>query len=253
MSLIAHSDTERVSEAQVMAVPEPEFTKTWHPVSHARVITALEVATREIGLEIRNREYSLSKLGTKMFGAWDLAEGNSDMVWSLGMRNAIDKSMGLGIASGLRITVCDNLMFNAEFLQFSKHTSGLTQHKLEWMAQDAVQKAIPMMEDMHKRQRSMHQCYIWDKDLPWLLIECMQDGVFAPSAFKRIQECLDEEIVLEANSRTLYAFHGAVTRFHRESNLFRVASSTAKLQGVVDKYVNMRLEEGKYVPAELLN
>ena len=31
----------RASEEEVMAVPEPEFTRTWHPISNNKVLSAL--------------------------------------------------------------------------------------------------------------------------------------------------------------------------------------------------------------------
>ncbi|MHC4310854.1 MAG: hypothetical protein ACYSW3_00100 [Planctomycetota bacterium] len=252
--LAAHKDTSRVSEAQVMAIPEPEFTKTWHPVSHARVITALDSACKEIGLGVINRQYSLNTSGTRMFGCWDLTEGNSKMGWSLGIRNAIDKSMVLGICAGVHVWICDNLAFMADFIAFHKHTSGLTPDKLAWLAEQAVHKALPMMEDMNRRQHAMESIYVWDKDLAWLAYEFQRQEVFAPSQFKNFHNALDEELALvAAGSRTLSAVYGAVTRLHRANNLFRVAGATARLQGCVDKYIDMRLDEGKYVPEELLN
>lgn len=72
MALIAHVNSRRVSEADVMAVPEPAFTETWHPVAHARVLKALEEAASRIELGIKDRAYSMSKNGELMFGSWQL-------------------------------------------------------------------------------------------------------------------------------------------------------------------------------------
>lgn len=72
MALIAHVNSKRVTEANVMAVPEPPFTETWHPVAHARVLKALEEAVNRIEIRIKDRVYSMSKSGELMFGSWQL-------------------------------------------------------------------------------------------------------------------------------------------------------------------------------------
>ena len=72
MSLLVGGITQRVPEAEVMAIPEPPFTKSWHPISHGRLINALNDSVKSAGLSVRNREYSLNETGTKMFGVWQL-------------------------------------------------------------------------------------------------------------------------------------------------------------------------------------
>ena len=71
--LVAHSTTKRCAEYEVLAVPEPEFTSSWHPVSHGKVINMLENSLASDQLSISNREYSLSENGKKMFGVFDVA------------------------------------------------------------------------------------------------------------------------------------------------------------------------------------
>jgi len=252
MSLIAHKDTMRCSEADVLAVPEPKFTETWRPIGHRRIVHALEDATQEIGLEVRKREYSLNTSGTRCFGVWDLSEGSDKACWSLGFRNAIDKSMALGMCGGRRVFVCDNLALSGEFLTFHKHTAGLTQVRLIELTMKAVEGVIPHMEQLEYRHESFKRMFVWDKDLSWIIVQCLEEGVFSPSAYRRFLAALDEELALNAGSRTLAQVHGAVTRMGRERNLFQVAGATSRFEKVADKYIEMRLEEGKYVP-ELLN
>ena len=55
-NLLAHKDTNRVSEAAVKAIVEPDFTDTWHPVSHAKIIDALDNSCSSLGIKTRKRE-----------------------------------------------------------------------------------------------------------------------------------------------------------------------------------------------------
>ena len=47
-----------VTEGLVRSIPEPEFTDTWHPVSHAKVLDALEASVHNVGLDIVSKQYS---------------------------------------------------------------------------------------------------------------------------------------------------------------------------------------------------
>jgi hypothetical protein len=59
----------------------------------------------------------------KLFGVLDLAVSGSDFRFSIGLRNANDKSMRFGMVSGIRVFVCDNMAFNGEFFAIqAKHT-----------------------------------------------------------------------------------------------------------------------------------
>ena len=62
----------RALEPEVLSIPEPPFTKSWHPISHARLIHTLERAVENEGLVIADRHYSLSVSGDKVFGNWVL-------------------------------------------------------------------------------------------------------------------------------------------------------------------------------------
>ena len=49
----------------------------------------------------------------KMFGVLDLETGLEGCRFSIGLRNANDKSMRLAMTFGYRVFVCDNMAFTA--------------------------------------------------------------------------------------------------------------------------------------------
>ena len=61
----------RVSEAEVIAVPEVDWTDTFHPIHHKLVISALRTSLDAFGLEVVKAEYVLASEGQKMFSVWD--------------------------------------------------------------------------------------------------------------------------------------------------------------------------------------
>ena len=80
-TLMSDSGARRASEEAVCAIGEPEFTKTWHPVSHSKVISSLETAVKDAGIAVSNRQYSLGQEGLNMFGVWELDVQSNGVNW----------------------------------------------------------------------------------------------------------------------------------------------------------------------------
>lgn len=240
MSLSA-SHTKRVPEAEVLAIPEPPFTKTWHPIAHSKVIFALQAACRKIGIEVKGREYSLNQSGTRMFGVWHLANGPQDEVgMSLGMRNAIDKSMVVGLAAGLKVFVCDNLSFEGEYLTFHKHTSGLTDRRLYHLAENAVANAIPKMKNFKDWQEGLKEHPLELEEFKLLTYDAIKAKVIAPGQFNNFHECIERELAIRDYEMTMWTFYGAVTRVHKGASLFHVADKTKRMNDLAKNFIAMR-------------
>lgn len=253
MSLIAHCDTNRVPEDAVRAVPQPEFTDTWHPVGHYRVLDVLEASCKMYALDITRREYSLNESGTRMFGVWDLSYTINGSCYSLGFRNAIDKSMLIGVVGGHRVFVCDNLTLTGEYLSFHKHTSGLDDHRLQGMATKALEGAWVEMEKLEMWINRLAGHELNANQFKTITYDLMDAGVFTPSNFKNFHEAHDEERGPKVHSvdfsgrklskwydkdTNLYTIHNACTRLMRGASLFNVADRSKRLIHVVDDYMD---------------
>jgi len=249
------STTNRIDEGIVRSVPEPEFTDTWHPVGHARVIDALQAAVVEAGLGVMGREYSLNHSGTRMFGAWTLDHRVNGSAYSLVFRNSIDKSMLLGVGGGLRTLICDNLAISATFLSFSKHTSGLDDGRLIEMSQDALTGAWVHMEELDHWHRQLKEVDVPANQFKQIAYDLMDNNVFAPSRLKAFQAAHEEERQLHKVSwdlsgrnvstfhdkdTSLHTIHGACTRLMRTESLFAVADRNRGLIQVCDDYLERR-------------
>ena len=49
-----------------------------------------------VGLDIVAEEYVLAQNGQRMFGVYQLSQGTSELSWSIGIRNSMNKSMSIG-------------------------------------------------------------------------------------------------------------------------------------------------------------
>ena len=122
-TLIAHCGAEKIGRADLIRLPVPEATGTFKPIPHYEVVNALieTLGFRKIGV-VRD-EYAASPDGMKMFGVLDLEAGFEGCRFSIGIRNANDKSMRLALTVGYRVFVCDNLAFQGDFTPvLAKHS-----------------------------------------------------------------------------------------------------------------------------------
>ncbi len=239
MSLIA-SNTKRVQESTVMLVPEPEFTHSWHPMSHRKVITSLTEAVEGVGMGIVNKEYSLTKNQNNMFGTWQLDHSESNLNWMVGFRNSISKAFAVGFCAGTHITVCDNMMFSGEMVEFRKHTGHLTYEELKELTKRALKKVVEKIKKLT----------IWHNDLKNFNLEAESDefklltytamkyDVIPPSRLLTFLDCHKEEVAL--NGESLYTWHGGVTRLMKADSLFNINHRSGKLEGFCDDYIELK-------------
>lgn len=250
--LYAHVDTEYVKEQVVKAIPEPDFTDTWHPISHAKVINSLELACQDAQIGITKRTYSINKTGTRMFGVWDMDYVKNGSCYALGFRNSIDKSMLVGVVGGYRVFVCDNLALSGEYLQFHKHTSGLDEERLWSMSKNALTGAWIEMERLFTWINNLKNIEITEKQFKEITYNLMMNDVFPASQFNRFNNSVEEErggkvwsvdftgkklVKYYEKGYDLNVIHGACTRLMRGASLFNIADRNRNLIKVCDDYM----------------
>lgn len=124
--LMAHCGSEKLTRDQLVTILPPESTATFKPIKHADLVDEVHEGLARRQLSVLKDEYAVSEDGMKLFGVLDLATSSGDFRFSIGIRNANDKSMRFGMVSGLRVFVCDNLAFSGEFFAIqAKHTKKL--------------------------------------------------------------------------------------------------------------------------------
>ena len=233
----------RAKEKEVISVPEPKFTKSWHPISHKRVIKALEKGCKSEGIGIVKRDYSLGRDGLKMFGVWDLDIKNKKMGYSLGFRNSLDKSFAVGICAGTSVFVCSNMMFSGEFIEFKRHTSGLDDERLFEVTESAIGGAIIQIKELKKWHKGLRKVWMDEDEKKCMVYDMVTQNVFSGGKIQQYLTHLEEEKALlkDKDSMTsLYNMHGAATRLMRNWNLLKVSDSTKRLKMVCDDYHEMK-------------
>ncbi len=229
----------RVVEAEVIAVPDVEFTKTWHPVHHRDVISTLAESVNSYGMEIETKEYSITRNGLNMFGVWKLVQKENGMQWSIGLRNSMQKQMAIGVCAGTNVMVCDNMAFSGEFMNFRRHTGKLDIDELRVFCEVSTSNVIDKIAGMCKWQKSLREHHVPEDEFKVLTYDMLKNNVFPPSKFRQFIDAHQEERTIDMeNDPNLYNVHGAVTRLLRNDSMFSISSKTTRLNQVCNWYMD---------------
>ena len=138
--LLAHCGTNKLTREQLALIPAPEGTDTYQPLAHNHIVDALLESLTFRHISVVRDEYAVSEDGMKMFGVLDLEATFEGCRFSIGVRNANDKSMRLAMTVGYRVFVCDNMAFHGDF------TPVLAKHTKHFSLVDAVSIGVDRMQ-----------------------------------------------------------------------------------------------------------
>lgn len=222
-----------VSEQEVFNVPPMPYTRTHKPIHHKELIQVVKESTSMMGLEIRNEQYVLEAKGNRMFAIYDLNQGNSDLCWTLGLRNSLDKSISVGFCAGTKVFVCSNLAFSGEIVCMRRHSGRLDIEELEFLAFKTMRSMVPLLTRFQKWHEGLRDYSLSETDMKILLVEIMTNSVIPPSKFNRFNELYDTTY-----DSTLWGFHEAVTDVLKGSNPMILPKKNGLLNGVIDAYID---------------
>jgi hypothetical protein len=134
------SQTGKITRQELQSVPVPHGTSTHQPLPHHQIVEALLETLGFRRIEVVRDEYAVSRDGMRMFGVLDLELGITGVRFSIGIRNANDKSMRLAMCIGYRVLVCDNMAFHGDF------TPVLAKHSKNFSLIDAVSIGVDRMQ-----------------------------------------------------------------------------------------------------------
>jgi len=225
--------TNSVTESEIFSLPSVPFTRSFHPVSHGAVIRSIKEAINVVGMEIVKSEYTLAQNGQRMFGVYDLSQGTSELSWSIGFRNATNKSMSLGITAGTRVFVCSNLCFSGDFLVFRRHTAGLDTDELAFLVYRSMKQMIPLLRSFQNWHTGLHNFSLSEDHSKILLVEILTNSVIPPSKFNQFNE-----LYSKVYDDSLWGFHEAATDVLKGSNLLTLPKKNLALNQVINSYID---------------
>jgi len=243
MTLIAHCGTRKISRQELQEIPTPAGTATHQPVPHFRIVEALLETLAFRHLNVIKDEYAVSPDGMRMFGVMDLEREFSGVRFSVGLRNANDKSMRLALTVGYRVMVCDNMAFMGDFTPvMHKHTRRLDLIDVISIGVDKIQRNFEPLENQITtwQGRSLE-----DTAAKLVLYEAFVEGKLqAPKSLLPVvhREYFNPEHE-QFQPRTLWALSNAFTSAFKKLKPVRQFQATAKLGNFLAQYP-LRTQEG---------
>jgi hypothetical protein len=235
-NLIAHCGTRKLSREELLAIPTPEATKSHQPLAHAEIVEALIESLSFRHIEVVSDEYAVSPDGMRMFGVVTLNHEYSDCRFAIGIRNANDKSMRLALVVGLKVTVCDNMMFKGDFQPvLAKHTRNFSLVDALSIGVDRIQRNF---EPLQTLVYSWQHYLLADRDAKLVLYDAFVEGQLdAPKSLLPVVHKHYFEPQYEAfKRRTLWSLSNAFTSAFKELKPERQFQATAKLGGFLERY-----------------
>src|SRR5438876_7556238 len=240
MSGLLLSSNGKITRAELRQVPAPEPTATHQPIPHYRIVEALLETLGFRHIQVTREEYAVSPDGMKMFGVLDLEKGVTGVNFSIGLRNANDRSMRLAMTVAYRVLVCDNMAFVGDFVPvLHKHSKHLDLIELVSIGVDKIQRNFEPL----KRQIEAWQSHALENDRAKLILYAafVEGRLAAPRHLLPVVHKHYFQTEYEAfRPRTLWSLSNAFTSAFKELRTIRQFQATAKLGAFLGGFIGAR-------------
>lgn len=232
--LLAHCGTSRMSREELKTIPTPEASATYQPVPHHEIVEALIESLSFRHISVVHDEYAVSCDGMKMFGVLNLETTFEGCRFSIGIRNANDKSMRLGLTVGYRVLVCDNMAFSGDFTPvLAKHTKRLSLVDVLSVGVDRIQRNF---EPIKKQVQAWKASRITDELAKLIIYRAfVEEELDAP---KYLARCVHEQYFNppfeEFAPRTMWSLSNAFTSAFKSLDPIPQFKATAKLGPILE-------------------
>jgi len=229
--LSAHRYTRLLTRAELATIPAPEGTETFKPIPHAELVANVIGGLAFRHINVVKDEYAASEDGMKLFGVLDLESGFDGARYSLGIRNANDKSMRLSMTVGYRVFVCDNMAFWGDF------TPVLAKHSKHFNLADAIDLGLGRMqrnfEPMRQQVEGWRRNQLDDAAAKLVIYRAFIEGdLEVPRHLaRRVHELYFDPQYPEFQPRTVWSLTNAFTSAFKELDPIPQFKATAKLGG----------------------
>ena len=212
MSLLLHRGGQQVSIDDLRAVPLPQETQSYKPVSHYDLAMNLAKVSQDLlsGFTLDRSQFGLARDGNQLFGIHTFRNGSDALGLSIGFRNSYDKSMSVGIAIGASVFVCDNLALTGEIAIMRKHTPNVWKD-LEELAITTIYRSQNNFSSIVQDAEEMQQIEVQNDDAYRLIGLLFGRCILTP---RQLPVCKQEWLkpnYPDFESRNLWSLYNSVT------------------------------------------
>lgn len=226
-TLMAHAGANKITRAELAKIETPEATDTFRPIPHHELIDTLVETLSFRHIQVVQEEYAVTPDGSKMFGLVGLDATFLDCRFSVGIRNAHDKSMRLGLVAGYRVFVCDNMAFQGEFHPvLAKHSKKFNLQDALTLGVDRIQRNWEPLQQALEHRRNFQ---LSDDQARLKIYEAFIAGQFPIKLMKSV----DREFFVpqheEFKPKTLWSLENAFTSTFKALKPVPQFQATARL------------------------
>ena len=227
--------TQKVTRAELALIETPSSTDTFQPIPHARLIDSLEESLSFRHITITREEFALSPDGMKLFGLIELNAEFQGVRFAIGLRNANDKSMRLGMVAGYRVFICDNMALGGDFKPLlAKHTKHFDLVESVSIGVDRIQRGFQPLREMITLMRT-HE--ITTGEAQSLIYRAFMENRFPIKLMKAVhQEFFIAPSHDEFKQPTMWSLSNAFTTAFKDLAPVRQYELTAKLGKFLQPY-----------------
>ncbi|MDQ3802244.1 MAG: hypothetical protein M3416_00075 [Acidobacteriota bacterium] len=234
-TLMTHKGARKVTRQELSDVQTPPATDTFKPVPHATVIDELETALAFRHIKVARDEYAISPDGMRLFSLLELDAEYEGVRFAIGLRNANDKSMRLGMVAGYRVFVCDNMALSGDFKPLlARHTKHFNLIDSLSMGVDRIQRGFePLREAIDFKRgyqlndelaRSIIYRAFLEKRFPLKLLKVVHKEFFLAPSHEEFRQ------------QTVWSLENAFTTSFKELKPDKQYEMTAKLGTFLQPY-----------------
>lgn len=225
------------TEDEVRTVPSPEYTNTWHPISHSEMLDAVDVGLKKAKLTVRDKQFGLAKNNEQMFCVYDLvlekalADVPVDFSMALGLRNSINKTLSAGMVVGSRVFVCDNLSFSGDFSFSRKHNASI-EEELPLLIDEALSSFISHFADNEIELFDLWKALeLSSSEGTEQIVRLHEKGYLTAEAILRVRDLFLRPKEEQFKGQTVWSLFNAVTSYakeRRETNPFSASEESMR-------------------------
>lgn len=235
-TLLAHRGTARINREELKLITTPEATRTHQPLGHRQIIDALLETLSFRHIQVTRDEYAVTLDGMRMFGVLELETEFRGVRFSIGIRNANDKSMRLALTVGYRVLVCDNMAFMGDFTPiFHKHSKRLDLIDVVSIGVDKIQRNF---DPLRRQITEWQERPLADEKAKLIIYNAfVEAGLSIPKHLVHaVHKLYFEPSYEDFRPRTLWSLSNAFTSAFKKLKPISQFQVTAKLGGYLDRF-----------------
>jgi len=232
-----------VEPEELKAIPTPEPTRTWRPISHHRLQHEVKDSLRAQGFTLISEDHAVTHDGARYFAVMRVTHGYmseaGDYVRALGIRSSLDKSIAVGLCFGSQVICCSNLSFGGDFTLFRRHSKYLLRDLPE-MVDRAIGSSLIAWDDEDRRIESYRNAKLGDTQMHDLAVRSMDAGIICGSAIPKLLKEWREPQHEEFRPRTVWSAFNAYTEVFKAGNVLELSKRTRFLHELLEPRVASR-------------